>query len=882
MPITNPDVIENIEFIVDLIKGQLALGKNLEDVRRSFRRQFDDSQIDAAIQHLKKDTLKASDDSSVLSESHAYEGWYPGADISPTSHWSLLRSVLRTKTSPWSDDMLRSLDFSSTSVVAQLAPPRSESSYRVKGLVLGYIQSGKTANFSAVIAKAIDAGYRLVIVLSGLHNNLRLQTQERLSEELVRPNESACTTLTSVDAKGDFEKRQKVTANRALGTKDGFTLVVLKKNTYVLRNFISWLSEATQDVIQSCPTLIIDDESDQGSVNTKKPEEEPSAINEKIRAICEKFRVASYVGYTATPFANVLIDASVGSDLFPRDFIVSLEKPPTYFGPEELFGRDAVNGLPPEPGIPIIRNVPEHESSTVAPTKKAALQSRSDSELLVPSLIEAIDSFILASAARASRGQWKQHATMLLHTSHLIDYQQRMKKVLDDYLFELKANIDENVPGLKDRLETLWINDFVKVSNLFTGAPIPSFDNVFKDVLKLIPKIELILENSSSEERLSFRGSDPLKAIVIGGNTLSRGLTLEGLTTSYFVRNSKGYDTLLQMGRWFGFRPGYVDLTRIYVTPELKSKFFHLAIVEQEVRDEIKIMAANQERPIDVGLRIRKHPSMSVTSSYKMRNAREAGLTYSGTKLQARYVQFANKKLLAANSKAVDQLVQELEKHGIQAGKSGFKDYEHSILFRKCQPEFILRFIERYNFSPANTKFSSQSLISYLTDQTAQGELDDWSVAIIGIKSGKEVLIADKYKVNASERSVIKESYASEFEDSVQLRALTPPDDELIDLQDLFKPNIKTISEAFPRKTESAQESVLARTQIRPSDRGLLLIYPINWHPDMTDEEFERLRAEPSITEPLRAAGPVFGVTIVFPRAKSAKSQFKYITNKSI
>ena len=266
----NRQLDEDLKYLIDALRDHVALGRSIDDAVRNLKRRFGDEEISAAVSAFKSQykEMIENEGASTLTENRKFEGWYERPETDSKAHWPLLKAVLRNKSRAWTEEMINSLDLSSTTVLSHLAPPKSETSVKVKGLVLGYVQSGKTANFSAVIAKGVDAGYRLVVVLSGMHNNLRLQTQARLHEELVKPKEGAALTLTRVDENGDFQKRQSVTANHALSKKDGFTLVVLKKNTHVLRSFNSWLSGSSEEVVNSCPALIIDDESDQASINT--------------------------------------------------------------------------------------------------------------------------------------------------------------------------------------------------------------------------------------------------------------------------------------------------------------------------------------------------------------------------------------------------------------------------------------------------------------------------------------------------------------------------------------------------------------------------------------------------------------------------------------
>lgn len=872
---------ERMDYLLETIGDNLMLGRNFSEIERKLRAIASDEEIEAAIAtyKAKNETVKTNKEVNTLVDDPTYVDWYAGPSPDPQSHWQLLTEVLKNKrTRPWTEEMVRSLDHSSTAVVSKLAPPKSQNPIKVKGLVLGYVQSGKTANFSAVISKSVDAGYKLIIVLAGMHNILRKQTQVRLHEEIVLPKEKSCNTLTDVDEKGDFQKKQFITANRALGSADGFTLVVLKKNSSVLRNFNSWIGEASDETIKNCPTLIIDDESDQASVNTNKPEDDPTAINNHIRNLVNKFEVVSYVGYTATPFANVLIDAEMTDDLFPKNFLISLEKPLGYVGTEELFGRDAIEPRGALSGLPVIREIPEHEVSVFSNKKKSKKQLENS---ITPSMMEALDSFIVGSSARLCRGQWRQHMTMLIHTSHLIAQHQSIKEEMDEYVLNLQLDRKDETKDLKARFEKVWERDFVKNSKKFKAVDIPDFEQVWKSTAKFIERIEIVMENSASEDRLTYERPDPFWGVVIGGNTLSRGLTIEGLTTSYFFRGSKGYDTLLQMGRWFGYRPNYVDLTRIYVTDELRSKFYHLAAVEQEIRDEIKSMAANGERPIDVGLRIRTHPSMTVTSNIKMRSAQSCALTYSASKIQALFVNLKNEDVLKDNLDATIQLLDNAEKYGAKRTTPYFENQSNCLLYRNVSSETILQFIDKYNFSEGNIRFTAKMVSDYISQLNNVGELRDWSIGFMSPKSGTPLDLGKDRKVFKVERSLVKKTKSDRDAEAQHIKVITAPDDELIDLFDILPVDGIKYTEEFFKNNPDVTEAMVRKNE-RPKDRGLLLLYAINPNLDMSKDEEEKHLNSDSQTMPVKAAADVIGVAFVFPQTSNTKSTFRYIVNGTV
>jgi hypothetical protein len=855
---------EFISELIEIIEANLQLGRSQLEIERKLRvLNASDEQIAEALA-LVKAKSKGTDGVTVITDDTPREDWYLGPSTAPTSHWSLLTDVLRGKpVRPWTDEMVQNLNYASSEVVANLANPKSDKPQTTKGLVLGYVQSGKTANFSAVIAKAVDAGYKLVIVLGGVHNILRKQTQARLEVEIIAPKREACFPLTSDEVNGDFQKKQPIPPNSILSQSGAFTLAVIKKNSPVLRNFVAWLEKASPEFLANCPTLIIDDESDQASVNTKDPDEDPTAINNHIRNLISKFKVVSYVGYTATPFANILIDADVKEDLFPKDFIVTLDKPQGYVGTEELFGRDVVDPSDSKTGMPVIRNIPE------------AIE---DDEVIGTSLEMALYSFVLGGTSRLCRGQWDDHISMLVHTSHLTAEHQTIFENVSSWIQQLKLMREDEDSKLNSKLKKLWEEDFVPTSKEWPGAKEVSFDLIWKNSKRFISELSVIMENSKSLERLNY-DDGKFWGIIIGGNTLSRGLTIEGLTTSYFDRSSSGYDTLLQMGRWFGYRPNYVDLTRIFVTEDLESQFYHLATVELEMRHEIKAMAANGERPIDVAINIRTHPNMTVTSRSKMRSARNSALTYSSAKSSAMFVNNKNLSILNQNIEVVKGLLSKIETYGSQRTLIPFEDFKESLLFRGVKSESILQFIDQMNFSSANINFIPRALKDYISDLNNSEELQDWSVAVISTKTGQEFDLGVGNKIRMVDRTFVKKNRSDADPEARWIKVVTSPRDELVDLFDVLPP-VRRTKELF--EGEEKLTEVIIRRRNRPKERGLLLLYVINPNIEMTDDEYRTLLNDNKPNEPVRSTAPIVGVALVFPQTKNVSRAYRFIANSSI
>lgn len=804
--------------------------------------------------------------------------WYsPVTDPDPNSRWGKLRKVLQGK--GWADDHIDDLDSQSNSVVANLASPKKADPSVVKGLVLGYVQSGKTANFSAVIAKATDEGYRLVIVLSGIHNGLRSQTEKRLRSELTDPfGGTNSFNLTTSDPSGDFKAENSVTPNALFDVAGKFTLAVLKKNSSVLSKFTKWLATAAPEVLRQCPVLIIDDEADQAGVNEAKGENR-TAINKRIVDLIEflrKHTTVSYCGYTATPFANVLIDANDNADLFPRDFIVSLKAPDSYVGPERLFGRAPVDEDGGTSGLNLIRHIDVSEAID-------SDDAKIDHDIK-PSLITALQSFLLAGAERICRGHEDKHITMLIHTSHLTGAHREMCDKVNRYLKQLNVKLETDDRATIDQMKDLWERDFVRTTKSdFPKQDVSTFNDLTDSLKVFTDKVSnsIIEENSTSETRLNF-GNEKVWAVIVGGNTLSRGLTIEGLTISYFHRTASGYDTLLQMGRWFGYRNGYLDLTRIFVTPEMEANFYHLATVEHELREDIYRMEQNGETPFDIALKIRDHDDLEITNKRVLkRNGVFASNTYSGSKIQASHV-FLDKPDVAENNfLAVKTLLTDLESKNLKI-ENEFEKFRRCHVYRGVNHKDILKFLEKYNFSSADKKFNFGLLYSYISKLAEFGELNDWSVALMSANQTDERKLVDmetnNIKVYAVERRQSDQVSRTPKDLGSVVRYITIIRDELIDMGDKIPRNEM---DAFLRD-QKVTEAISQRRNLRPPNRGLLLIYPIYTHWQLGKDERLALgdghKFHP-VTSDIRR---LFGITLVFPPTRQHHFDVNYIANASV
>lgn len=782
------------------------------------------------------------------------ESWYPGPRAAD-KNWAALVEILNDD--GWNDDMIADLDKSSTKVVANLPNPAGQGEYHCCGLVLGYVQSGKTTNFTAVIAKAADAGYRMFIVLSGIHDALRQQTQDRLNEQLWERNSNIWHRLTDEE---DFRPTANVDA--LLSTRRQCVLAVVKKNGSRLRALKSWLFSARPEVLAACPVLIIDDEADQATVNTAKPDRQPSRINGLIREIVNKVPKSAYVGYTATPFANVLIDPGDYQDLYPRDFIVDLPRPLPYIGPEAIFGREPLDFDDSEigdDGHDFVRSVPVNELDDLKP--KGAAKRHEFDPRVTDSLDEALRYFLMSTAARRIRGKGNRHATALVHTSQHIDVHERTADAIRDHLDLLIRQLQRGDEALLQALRTQWKTECDRVPAADFDLDSVSWEAIAGALPAVAEAAEVIVDNSRSSERLSFDDDNPRVIVAVGGNTLSRGLTLEGLAVSFFVRTASAYDTLLQMGRWFGYRNGYADLTRIWMTDEMRGWFHHLATVEQEIRYDVERLEVEHLTPEQFGVRIRTHPSLAVTSAAKMQHARTAEASYAGRRLQTILFNHRDREWLADNIKAAQTLLTTIQPEKVWSPREGI------TILEGIDSQRIVSFLSMYHFHENSRDLDSPLISRYILDRRDGGELLRFNVAIMGRSSHSDYLgsidLGTGSHIGCINRARLLRIGTNNYAD---IKALMSRHDRVID--------IRLPEGALTADTRPAE---LAKYRSSPArggygdDSGLLLLYPVS-------RDSRPVRGTAKTREPLDAVDHIVGVGFVFPESGSTRANVEYIT----
>lgn len=774
--------------------------------------------------------------------------WYPGPCLSDDCNWPALLRVLADER--WSGEDLGALDQASDKILSRLPPP-GLTEFHTRGLVLGYVQSGKTANYSAVIAKAADTNYRLFIVLSGIHEGLRRQTQARLEDQICRQRSEDWVSLTSTT--NDFARRTAPRADFFLTSHhDHRVLLVVKKNQARLRGLIAWLRSARENVLAACPILVIDDESDQASVNASLDADGRTRINDLIIDLLQAAPKVAYVGYTATPFANLLIDTSNENDLYPRDFIVDLPRPTAYFGPERVFGRERLTQEDGEAidGLDMIRLIPAEEIGLVKPPGRVLDAWLPD---LAPSLARALEYFVLASAARLARGH-VDFSSMLIHTSMYTGAHRAVVDLVEAWRPAFVSDITRGDRSVEDRLRRLWDEEIGRVPAVDADEIGTGFDDLAPHITVVLAELEVVRDDYDSQDRLDYDG-DPHPIIVVGGNTLSRGLTLRGLIVSYFVRTASAYDTLLQMGRWFGYRRGYADLPRVWMTRDLADYFRDLALVEQEIREDIRLYEIEQTTPRDFAVRIRTHPALSITARAKMQHAIECFASYSGRRPQMTFYHHRDGVWLAANRGAAWTLLEES-----LADAGAMEMTGRAALIRGVPAETIFRFIDTYRFHERAEELRPALLTGYIHDQNVLGSLRRWNVAVVG----REMRPEDRERLMEIGPGILmprlnRAALRDRTDDvDADLGAVMSKADIALDL-DLTPAEVAATSGA----------GLIARRSSDLPNVGLLLLYPIAGD-SIPQREGNR---ESRVRVPLDAVDDLVGVAFAFPKASNQTPQ---------
>jgi Z1 domain len=781
---------------------------------------------------IRRYSLWIGKDTTLKSE-QGHQPWLNAERKKDWRYWQRYREWMEGSLS-WK--VADALDKSTDAVLELLEDPIRLGDWDRRGLVVGHVQSGKTAHYTGVICKAADAGYKIIIVLAGLHNNLRSQTQARLDEGFlgyatnpdpeilhfvgvgfggrdanIKPN--CATNRTEA---GDFNT--KVARHLAITPEQRPWLFVVKKNKTVLQRLLDWISNHVADstdqtgrrFVAQLPILIVDDEADHASVDTGEQvfgqdgapddEHEPTAINSRIRKILRSFARSAYVGYTATPFANIFIHErgatrEEGQDLFPSSFIINLAAPSNYVGPVRIFGLPDPEGK--QTGLPLVRPVSDFASSDGSSGwmplkhKNGYIPQINGEQVLPQSLTAALYAFVLACAARRIRGQGKEHCSMLVHVTRFNSVQREVHDQIETFIRGLRQRLTRNIGAESDyaTLERAWMDDFIPASAAVRrelpddhwGAPL-DWSAVREVLPDVVAEIEVRMINGTAKDALDYDERRPtgLKVIAVGGDKLARGLTLEGLCTSYFLRASKMYDTLMQMGRWFGYRPGYLDLCRLYTTDELIIWFRHITEAAEELREEFDLMAASGATPREYGLKVQSHSVLMVTSRLKMRAARNLMLSFSGQLLET-VALHRDTTILIANLAVARRLVSDLAAPEVnpERVRGGSIQKWQGYLWRDVSAERVIDFLSKYRTHSDAYKVNGLMLAEFIGSMVKVGELTEWTVALIGGGEGDRLELLPDVSV-----SMLKRRQNSGAEGRYSIRRLLSTRDESIDLDE--------------------------------------------------------------------------------------------------
>lgn len=692
-------------------------------------------------------------------------------------YWNRYREYLLLY-KEWNEQVVSTIGRVADEILDLLGNPAELGIWKRRGLIMGDVQSGKTANYTSLCNKAMDAGYRVVIVLTGTQENLRKQTQERLDAELVGLDSEAfldkvgrqmSTGVGKVDSKhfvatftskaNDFDQKLLNNLNLRITTCAEPVLFVVKKQKTRLEYLYKWLKRynAREDGLIDEPMLLIDDEADNASVNTKS-EDSPTAINHCIRQLLSLFTRTSYVGVTATPYANIFIDPEsehemVKNDLFPSDFIYSLSPPNNYIGNSSYFGE---NGIYEE-------NICEIEDAEYA----LPLKHKKDFvlEMLPDSLLEALGYFLLCNAVMDLDRTVTKHRSMLINISRFTNMHQQIQGHVQAWLDKIRIDV-QNFRGLSVEkacqipsirfLRNVWDKYELGISSGTSWETIQH-----KYLHEAISPIKIIIVNQQTGARsldYSAYKDTGLRVIAIGGNSLSRGLTLEGLCVSYFYRNSQAYDTILQMGRWFGYRPGYEKLCRIWMSRDAKECYSHITIATWELRNEIAEMRRHELTPKDYGLMVLSHPDsidtmvgrLLVTARNKMKTASEFVHTVSVSGKLIETPRFLNKvSMLEQNYELIMNFISALGRHERIQDKDKF-GFDR-VMWRDIPATEIAWLVREFLADPMYLKFNADSLADYIEKATY---LQNWDVVIPeGERANRQpVVLSDELKIYLERR----------------------------------------------------------------------------------------------------------------------------------
>jgi hypothetical protein len=819
-----------LSFLDGLYADQVPTTDQVKDIAQSVYQRLGDKctfTVTELIEEISKNYAITWEESSGVFSQKEHEEWL---SILRTEidwqYWKRYREYLITKKG-WSNVQLATLDKDTDKILSRLENPNKEGPWYRKGMVVGDVQSGKTANFTGLLNKSIDSGYQLIIVLAGIHNSLRSQTQNRLDKELVgydsqkqkwigvadkglHRTTKTISQITNSSENGDLKSKHR----GALIGKDP-VLLVIKKNKTPLEAINSWLkgqASKTGGILKNVPAIIIDDESDQASINTNDEETNPTTINKLIREMLGLIEQKNYVGYTATPFANIFIK-DTPEDIFPEDFIIRIRPPSNYIGASRMFGikGDKIADIENQEALPLYKEVTDHQNFIPRDHKSTFVPTQ-----LPSSMLEAIHSFLLSSTIRAIRKGEELHNTMLIHATRFNGVQEKIWELVEDHIQDIKQIFRYDQGQAKIELKNIFrdlFKDYTLISEQINKNPeleknkLPEFDLIFKKMESLVERIEVKKINGSSDDILDYQNDKGTYTIAVGGNKLSRGLTLEGLSVSYYLRTSQAYDTLLQMGRWFGYRAGYLDLCRIYTTQELFSAYNFVSLASEELNREFELLEKKKATPRQWGLKVRSHPegSIIITAANKMRTGVNLQWSFSGKLVQTLSVNLMKEPTLF-NIKAFESLVEKIS----TKSECEFRTEKEFSIWSNVSSKDIQEFLSQYSNHKKSPSSEPSVLNNYIRKCNEVDELVNWTVAVIGARGNSKFTTNVNSKLEFQTVTRLKNYGFDLNQFATVYRSIISREHECID---------------FPDKSLNVFGAELREK--RPASNGLILIYLI-------------------------------------------------------
>ncbi len=835
-----------------------------------------------------------------------YKPWFKEAKIKLSlKYWDRYKKYLLNRGFP--KKVVESMDDVTDDLVDYVGNPQGNNEFQRRGLIIGDVQSGKTANFIGMMCKAVDSGYKLVVVLTGTDNKLRTQTQERIDEGLLGYNSDfelgtnreyvgvgngfgdKLAPVSITTRSYDFDKKIAKRFTISLDNIDQPFIFVIKKNVSVLDNLIKWLDGLNiknQNEKIPLSMLIVDDESDYASINTNNEDKNPTKTNEKITNLLDLFEKTSYVGFTATPYANIFINPNTDSEmenssLFPKDYIYCLDAPSNYIGARNIFGDDD-----DERFNDFIKTI-ESEDSILEPNihKILPLKHKKDSEFeAIPySLKKAILEFYLINVIRDLWGNNKSHRSMLVNISRYTNVHDKIKYAIDNYTnslnrsIELYFKIDDVNKWSKDQnmrdLFEVYKEDYREICEDKTIADnnareVINWGMIKRALYESTYRIKNRVVNQKSKDSFDYskEKENGLRVIAIGGVALSRGLTLEGLTISYFFRNSQAFDTLMQMGRWFGYRDGYADLCRIWLTDDAQEWYYSINRATEELRKEILRYKDSDLTPLDFGLRVRSDDNnLIITARNKMRTAKEklVECTLSSRVIETPYLSISE-ELNIENTNKTKEFIEKLLNENYKL----ITNENKKIGFLNVKHEFVVDYLKEIQLLKANINFQSTAIIDFIENNNEK--LANWDIQIAE-GDGNAYHVDEKIKLNTIKRMIDIKPGSNIVRVSAKRCRVGGPSDGRYGLSQEVINSIKP-----KRGNKNVSQTDYFESGINRN--ALLTIYFISAYPSKEIDSEERRRKTQEM-EKISKTSPLIALSIGIPNLGINEKKVTYYIN---